>query len=99
MMEVACTCNWGIPGVETLPPHDHNQERLVADLLRLNSARPDIEELVAAHYPLRDGVHIWVDWRRVARVLMKSPAVTPPASPTWLGFEEEGLSTPAVSPN
>ena len=67
MIQEACICNFGIPGVTSLPPHDHNQERCAEDMLRLNPDNARVGRIVAEHYPLRDAVHIWVDWKAVAR--------------------------------
>lgn len=66
MIQFACNCNWGIPGVERLPPHDHNAERTAADLIAMNPDNPRVEAVIAG-MTLRDGVHIWVDWKAMAR--------------------------------
>ena len=66
MVITACHCNGGIPGVESLPAHDHNSERMAADLMRLNPGNPRVVTTVE-RMPLRDSVRIWVDWKAVAR--------------------------------
>lgn len=69
MIQIACECNWNIPGVEKLPSHDHNQERNAKDLQELNPGDEALPKILEDHFPLRDGVHIWVPWKEVARAL------------------------------
>lgn len=66
-MLLACECNLGIPGVDKLPPHDHSRARLAADLIELNPDSEQLGVLIAKHFAARDEVHIWVDWKAVAR--------------------------------
>lgn len=67
MVIEGCTCNFGIPGVFSLPYHSHNTA--ASDIIRLNPRRPDIDDLIARHFPLADEIHIWVDWKEVAKEL------------------------------
>lgn len=79
MVIEGCECNFGIPGVDKLPAHDHSAARLAADMLRLNPDSEQLDALIAEHYAARDEVHIWVDWKAVAR---PNPNATPaPAAP------------------
>lgn len=64
MMTEGCDCNWGIPGVEKLPWHDHNAEMMAADLLRLN---PTSERAAEVARNLNTEPRIYVDWKTVAR--------------------------------
>ncbi len=66
MIQEACHCNFGIPGVDRLPSHDHNAERMAVDMQRMNPDNPKVAEVVAG-MTLRDSVRIWVDWKAIAR--------------------------------
>lgn len=67
MDQIACYCNAGIRGVLILPPHDHNEEQLYTQTMELNPNNPELVELLNRRLILRDSVHIWVDWKEVAR--------------------------------
>ncbi len=58
MIMEACTCNWGIEGVESLPEHHHYQHP------RQTINTPDLRS-----YVLEDRINVWVDWKQVAREL------------------------------
>ncbi len=62
-----CYCNFGIPGVETLPAHNHMPAASAMRLL--NADRPGIDEVIALHFPLAGEIVMWVDWKAVARAL------------------------------
>lgn len=68
----ACTCNFGIPGVEELPAHSHRTHG--SEFIRLNSDwvgrnGETAEQAAARLWPLDGEITIWVSWKRVAREL------------------------------
>jgi hypothetical protein len=71
---MACECDFDIPGVDRLPPHDHNQAQLFNDMVLLNPDRLERIVDIAQQWPLRDAVHIWVDWKAVAANARPRPA-------------------------
>ena len=74
MIQELCVCNFSIPGVKSLPPHDHNQARLAENLTYLNPDNIQVQQIVKKHYPLRDSVKVHVDWRKVARAISTGAA-------------------------
>lgn len=70
MVIEACECNWGIPGVEALPPHTHIGDGGVIPYEgRKGAFNLTYEDFQARYNPLRGEIRIWVPWSRVAREL------------------------------
>ena len=76
MTEIACYCNWSIPGVETLPAHSHRTETVVRrDSDGLEMRVGSWVDQGGYHVLNKtDCVHIWVNWKDVARAIGREMA-------------------------
>lgn len=69
MMIQACNCNWDIAGVDRLPSHTHSAWARV----RHNGREFTVRQHDAALNPgltvmeRGEDIHIWVNWKEVAR--------------------------------
>lgn len=72
MIEVCCTCSWGIPGVDALPPHVHRTRRV----FRNDETGKEVVMTADLHCmdnpgytigPPEEIILFSVDWKAVAR--------------------------------
>lgn len=81
MIEVACTCNYGIPGIDRLPSHSHVGPRktvrwanghvsTIPEEMVIMNPQPTHRYEVLEDHP--EGIRFWIDWKAYARAVVSS---------------------------